>query len=80
MQINVTTDIGLVSLLNVYLPTDYRDMNSLDEFSLLFVLDDISCSTCYYGIIGIVTPTATVPTSILNCQPSVLTRAWSYLM
>ena len=57
MQINVTTDIGLVSLLNVYLPTDYRDMDSLDEFGMCIgqlaaVLDDISCSTCYYGIIG----------------------------
>ena len=57
MQIDVTTDVGLVSLVNVYLPTDYQDTDSLDEFcmcvgQLATVLDNISCKTCYYGIIG----------------------------
>ena len=34
MQIDIMTDIGLVSLLNVYLPTDYHDIDSLDEFCM----------------------------------------------
>ena len=78
VQIYVTTDIGLVSLLNVYLPTDYRNMDSLDELGMCIgqlaaVLDDISRSTCHYGIIG-------------DCNDNsygsnfLLTRAWSTLM
>ena len=57
MKIDIATNIGLVSLLNVYLPTDYHDLNSLDEFcmcigQLATVLDDISGNTGFYGIIG----------------------------
>ena len=57
MKIDIATNTGLVSLLNVYLPTDYHDVNSLDEFcmcvgQLAIILDDISGNTGFYGIIG----------------------------
>ena len=34
MQLDVTTDSGLVSILNVYRPVDYQDSDSLDEFGM----------------------------------------------
>ena len=57
MQIDVMTKKGTVSLLNVYLPTDYRDSESHDQFcmclgQLACELDLISTKTSYFGIIG----------------------------
>ena len=57
MIADISTAIGQICLLNVYLPTDYRDDDSLDEFSM--AVGQIECEiaaaanyTCHYGIIG----------------------------
>ena len=57
MIADISTAIGQVCLLNVYLPTDYRDNDSLEEFSM--AVGQIECEiaaaanyTCHYGIIG----------------------------
>lgn len=57
MQVDIFTHIGVVSLLNVYLPTDYRDYESRDQFcmclgQLACTIDVISSQTNYFGIIG----------------------------
>ena len=57
MEIVITTNNGTVTLLNVYLPTDYRDSESHDQFCMC--LGQLACSlelictkTNYFGIIG----------------------------
>ena len=41
MRIDIQTDVELITLFNVYLPTDYGDHNSLDEFCMCLGL--LSC-------------------------------------
>ena len=57
METDIMTNEGVVSLLNVYLPTDYRDSESYDEFcmtlgQLACILDILSAKSNFYGIIG----------------------------
>ena len=57
MEVDILTHLGVVSLLNVYLPTDYRDYESRDQFcmclgQLACTIDVISSKTNYFGIIG----------------------------
>ena len=57
MQIDLSTNVGVVSLLNVYLPTDYRDSESYDQFcmslgQLACAIDILSAKTNCFGIIG----------------------------
>ena len=57
MQLDLVTNKGMVSFLNVYLPTSYRDLESHDQFCMC--LGEIACSidaikttSCLYGVIG----------------------------
>ena len=57
MKVDISTNIGTVSLINVYLPTDYKDSESHDQFcmclgQLASILDDTAAETSYFGIIG----------------------------
>ena len=57
MQLNIMTSTCTVSLLNVYLPTDFRDSESHDQYcmclgQLACLLDVISTKTNYFGIVG----------------------------
>ena len=56
MAADIATAIGQVCLLNVYLPTDYRDDDSLEEFGM--TIGQVECeiasaanNASYYGII-----------------------------
>ena len=57
MEINLSTDLGTVSFINVYLPTDYKDPVSHDQFCMCLgqigsALDVTATKTSYYGLIG----------------------------
>ena len=57
MQIDIMTEVCTVSLFNVYLPTDYHDIDSHDQFGMC--IGELSCyldvartKTSYLGVIG----------------------------
>ena len=57
MQIDIMTDVGQISLFNVYMPTDYRDMDSRDQFGMCIGelgchLECVRANTNYFGVIG----------------------------
>ena len=57
MQVDIMPDVGQVSLFNVYMPTDYQDMDSRDQFGMC--IGELGChiecvrvNTNYFGVIG----------------------------
>ena len=57
MQLDLTTRDGRVTLLNVYMPTDYRDLDSRDEYGMMLgllhnMIVQVRSSTCMFAVIG----------------------------
>ena len=57
MRTDLSTNIGLITLFNVYLPTDYRDLESLDNFCMCLgqvssLVDTALATSPFVGISG----------------------------
>ena len=56
MQINILSDKGLITIFNVYMPTDYRDENSLEEYCMLLgklqcLLSEVASKSAFCAVI-----------------------------